>query len=356
MKGQNRLMHCEKLNIFLLFSLALLIFTTVTQIKASARSSQTGNTINGFVFGLQRQPVSDVTVELLDDYSRAISRTRTNSSGRYTFGGLKAGRFSVRVLPFGMDYEEQQQEIEIQNFAASMPSGQTVTSGYENKQLDFYLKLKKGVQTETRTESIFVQEVPEQAKQIYKKALELMDNKKEEEALKELKTSLEIFPDYYDALERLGTEYVKGQHFVPAEILLSRAVQINPRGAKSWYGLAYAQYSQDKINEAIESVQKAISLNQFYVDAFLLEGVLQRRAGRFELAEKQLKKAKEISKNSVAEVHWQLALLYSKNLNRYTDAADELELFLKARPESKDAENIKKLIKQFRDKAKEKTQ
>ena len=309
------------------------------------------NTISGYVFGLERQPVADIDVELLDEFSRLTARARTNSSGRFLFNGLSAGRYRVRVLPSATNYQDQEQEIEIVNITRQTSSG-SVISGFESAQRDFYLILRKDKQLSSRPESIFIQEISPQAKEIYNRAVELLDNKKEEkQGLKDLKSAIEIFPDYYDAIERLGSEYVKLQHYEAAEILLSRAVKINPRGYKSWYGLAYAQYSQNKSNQALEAVQKAISLDSSSLNALILEGILYRLTKNYKQAEKQLRKARDLSKDTVPEIHWQLALLYGNNLNRYREAADELELFLKAEPNNKNAENIKKLIKQFREKA-----
>lgn len=309
------------------------------------------NTISGYVFGLERQPVADVDVELLDEFSRPTARARTNSSGRFLFNGLSAGRYRVRVLPSATNYQEQEQEIEIVNTTRQTTSG-SVTSGFESAQRDFYLSLRKGKQLSGRSESIFVQEISPQAKEIYNRGVELLDNKKDEkQGLKDLRLAIETFPDYYDAIERLGSEYVKLQHYEAAEILLSRAVKINPRGYKSWYGLAYAQYSQNKTNQALESTQKAISLDSSSLNALILEGILHRQTKNYKQAEKQLRKAKDLSKDTVPEIHWQLALLYGNNLNRYREAADELELFLKAEPNNENVENIKKLIKQFREKA-----
>ncbi|MDQ3748489.1 MAG: carboxypeptidase regulatory-like domain-containing protein [Acidobacteriota bacterium] len=309
------------------------------------------NTISGYIFGLERQPVADIDVELLDEFSRPTARARTNSSGRFSFSGLSAGRYRVRVLPSATNYQEQEQEIEIVNITRQTSPGSSVTSGYENVQRDFYLRVRKDKQPSGRSESIFIQEVSPKAKEIYNRAIDLLDNKKEEkQGLKDLKLAIEIFPDYYDAIERLGNEYIKLQHFEAAEILLSQAVQINPRGYKSWYGLAYAQYSQNKSNKALEAVQKAISLDSSSLNALILEGILYRQTKNYKQAEKQLRKARDLSKDTVPEIHWQLALLYGNNLNRYREAADELELFLKAEPDNKNTENIKKLIKQFREK------
>lgn len=81
-------------------------------------------------------------------------------------------------------------------------------------------------------------------------------------------------------------------------------------------------------------------------------GVLMKKTHKYDEAEKQLLKARELSKDTIAGVHWELATLYGNNMKRYADAAKELKLFLKAQPDSKDAESIKALIADFEAKAK----
>lgn len=73
----------------------------------------------------------------------------------------------------------------------------------------------------------------------------------------------------------------------------------------------------------------------------------------FEKAEKNLLKAKKLSNNSLPDIHWELALLYYHDLKRYNEAADELELYLKANPKAENKEQVEKLVKTFRSKAKE---
>lgn len=312
---------------------------------------QFGNSISGYVFGLQRNPVSDVAVEVLDDFSRTIARTRTNASGYYNFNRIPAGRFKVRVLPYEYDYEQQEQEVEIVNFTRDTSAG-VIVSGFDKVQRDFYLRQRRNNQSLRGSGAIFIQEVPDQAKVIYKRAVEFLSNKKELEGLKYLKSAIEIFPDYYDAIERLGMEYTRLGYNEAAQILLSRAVEINFRGFNSWYGLAYSLYSQNKLSEAVKASEKALSLNQSSVDMLLLDAAIYKRLKNYKYSEKQLKKAKEFAKDSVPEVHWQLALLYGNNLSRYQEAADELEIYLKMQPNNANAENIRKLIVIFREKAK----
>ncbi|MCB1023836.1 MAG: hypothetical protein KDB79_05590, partial [Acidobacteria bacterium] len=82
---------------------------------------------------------------------------------------------------------------------------------------------------------------------------------------------------------------------------------------------------------------------------FLL-GMSLRKIQEFEKAEEAFLKAKELADGKSPDIHWNLALLYAHNLNRYKDAAKELELYLKAKPDIQNKEAIKKLIKEFKNK------
>ena len=315
-------------------------------------ASGQGNSIGGHVFGGDRKPLSDVNVELLDDYSRTISRGRTNASGRYFFTGLTAGRFVVRVLPLGTNYEEEEQEVEIVNFVRQSAAGGTQITGHASEQRDFYLRRRFVPSGLSAPSTIFVQEVPANAKQLYKTGLEQLENKRTQEGYDSIKAAIEAFPQYFAALETLGIEYVKAGHFEAAEILLAVALQVNPRSYKSWYGLARAYEARKKYSESLGAVEKAIEQNGAAAEALFLSGSLLRQAKEYEKAEKQLLKVRELAGDLMPDVHWELALLYGNGMKRYKEAAKELRAYLKARPEDKNAENIKKLIVEFEEKAK----
>lgn len=352
-------MKIHKLSVVhvIIFAAAVIALIPIFSPESATVRAQGGNSITGYVFGLSRQPLEYIEVELLDDFGRLVKRVRTSGSGYYSFDRISSGNFRVRVKPLGSDYEEQERAIEIVNFGRSTISGGSVTGGFSNEQVDFFLKLRKGA-TE-KTGAVFVQQVPEEAKKLYEKAVQDLDNKKEKEGLQGLLQAIEKFPDYFMALERLGTEYVqKGasakKYYEASQILLSKAVTVNPRGFRSWYGLAYSLYSLDKYDEASTAVAKALEIYPNWADALLLNGVLLRQAKKFDEAEKQFLKAKEFSAGTTPMVHWHLALLYGNDLKRYRDAAKELRLFLKAQPDSKNAQQIEKLIADFEAKAEQK--
>lgn len=344
-------MKFRKLFYLLVLAFALTVWAPFVSSKNSSAYAQ--NRIGGFVFGVNRQPIPDLDVELQDDYYRTVGRTRTNSSGRYSFSGMREGRFTIRVITSGTDYEERQNTIEIMNFTGTDRQGNLRTSGYVSEQSDFYLKLRKGV-TLTNV-VVFAQEIPPEAKSKYEKAIAELEHKRVPEALSAFMAALEIFPTFYDALERLGTEYIKlgrPETFGAAAILFTKAVEVNPRGFNSWYGLAYSQYSLGNSPEAVKAVKKAIELKENAAEAIFLFGVLLKKTGKYDEAEKKLLKAKDLANGSIPSIHWELATLYGNNLNRYADAAKELKLFLKVQPDSKDAEKIRRLIADFEAKAK----
>lgn len=315
----------------------------------SASASGQGNSISGHIFGVDRRPVADVDVELLDDLSRTLQRVRTNSSGRFFFYRVPSGRFKVRVLPFQTDYEEQEQDIEIVNFSRGTGSGDDRISGVTNEQRDFYLRLRKGATLGTAG-SVFAQDVPPEAKKLYDAAVMDLKEKRTKQAYAELKASIEIFPKYFAALELLGTEYLNAAYFEAAQVLLTIATEVNPRSFKSWHGLSYSLYSQKKYPAAIAAIEKAMEINGSVPEGMLLNGVLLRRTQKYAEAEKQLSKAKELYGDTVPEIRRELGLVYADE-KRYKDAAKELKSYLKARPEAKDAGAIKAMLTEIEGKA-----
>jgi len=67
-------------------------------------------------------------------------------------------------------------------------------------------------------------------------------------------------------------------------------------------------------------------------------------------AELAFKRANELTKGKVAEIHKLLAKVYSVQ-KRYGEAADELELYLKTQSDTADDVRIQELIKEMRAKA-----
>jgi tetratricopeptide (TPR) repeat protein len=339
-------------------SLFLGFFIILNVISVTAQ-----NSIHGMVFDNTGKPVSNINVELLDEYEQFLRRTETRGGGTYSFSNLRAGIYYILIRTGGTPFQEVKERIElgITNRSIRNASGAVVgVSGADTQQVSFYLKLNSEYENQNpqTTDVIFAQNVSENARQKYEDALRNIKDNKNDEALINLKAAVIIFPEFFDALEKLGELYLSQQKFTEAENILKKAVEVNPKSFVCFFNLAIAQNNLKKKVEAVNTLKEANDLVPDSINSHLLLGIIQRDLKNFKESETAFIKAKKLGDNQVPDVHWNLALLYYYDLKRYPDAADELELYLKTlSPEAKkgreeEINRIKKLIKTLRDKSK----
>ena len=159
---------------------------------AQGGSIQASNSITGGVYDENGRPLSDVDVELQDEYYKSVgNRGKTSFSGRFIFNRLIPGRYRVRVMPFKYGYDEQVQDVDL----ASNNRG-TASFGSEIATLDFRLR-KRIADTDSLgvANAIFAQEVPKTAEELYVQAISDLREKKETACILKLKQALEILPE-----------------------------------------------------------------------------------------------------------------------------------------------------------------
>jgi Flp pilus assembly protein TadD len=322
-------------------------------------SSVFASNIQGIVYDKQRNYLADVDVELLNDYYQMIQRTRTDGSGRYNFDGLGDGRYTIRVLAFRYDFEDQEIPLEIYTQAIqSSANGSQIVQGTGTFIQDFYLLPKKGGLRDAELGVVFAQEIPKEAKAAYDAAIEDFSKKRDDAGFENLKKALRIFPTYYNVLHRFGLELFIRKQYLEAAQAFMEAVKVNDKSPTSFYYLGYSFFNMG------EKYYKAAltSVNQAYIQApaspqvLLLYGRVSRAAGKFTDAEKYLLQAKKVVAGKSPEILWELALLYGNNMQKYNQAADELELYIKAsKLNDQEKETTRKLIAEFRNKAKTQT-
>ena len=309
------------------------------------------STIMGIVYDNQRNPLPDVDVELLDDFYRLINRARTSTSGRYEFGGLKDGRYTVRIMAFRFDYMDENASVEIATIV-SVPN--QIGNGFFTQ--DFYLKPRKGSLSDTELGIIFAQNVSKEAERAYQNGVKLISQKKPDEGIAQLREAIKIVPDYYLALHRLGKElFSKGEYGEAAQVFL-KATEVNPKSATSFYYLGNCLAKLNYNKAAIVALNQSLVLAPLSYQVLYVLGKAEISESKYTDAEKHLLEAKKLSKTAIPEIHWELALIYGNNLKKFDEAANELELYLKAgKFDDEHISKVKKLISNFRERAKSKS-
>jgi tetratricopeptide (TPR) repeat protein len=313
--------------------------------------AQNRNSIEGRVLTNNDKALSNVRVFLLNDGYGQRAVTYTDGSGRYQFRNLSAGNYYIQVEPAGTGYERQSVRVEVNPYN---PSG---TAAAETFRVDIILKLEKPAQKTdeeivTGTEGVvFVQEVPAAAKEAYQQGALSLKKDDLKGAEISLTRAIELFPDYYDALEMLGSMYVRHDYYDAAAPLLNHAVEINRNAWHSFYGLGVSLLELNKRPEGLEALRRAVTLNPKSINASTRLGLELAKDDRFaDEAIKLLTTTTQIAGKRLPDAYLALASLYSKK-RQYKEAADALNGYLIALPTSDQRENIKLKIEDLRKKA-----
>ena len=311
--------------------------------------------LQGFfgVFGTVRdedgRTISGIRVSIVDENYQPRGTVITDSTGHYRFKNLRAGSYYLRVEPTGLPYEEYSKQIDLYSMTPR-------ASTFEEPTLeDIVLKRKRSRANSIGTPAVvFVQSVPPAAREEFERASNRIKEKNWTVGIAALKKAIEIFPQYFDALELLGTQYVKLLQFDNAIPILTRAIAVNNKSASTLCLLGVAQLKLGQRNESIESLRSSIALDPVNPNSFLMLGVAHGEAGSLDQAESALKKAYEQGGADVADAHLYLAGIYNKR-ERFSDASRELELYLKEAKGLKDKSQIKGMIVRLKAKDRSKT-
>lgn len=134
----------------------------------------------------------------------------------------------------------------------------------------------------------------------------------------ELKTAIELSPNYAEAYSNLGLVYKKENRLDDALAVFSKAVQINPGYASVYNHMGATYLAQQKYNDAIKAIRKAIDKDRGFADAYYNMGLAYlglyaqsgyKDFGKRDQAEMLLKRATEINPKLI-DVHITLAQLY----------------------------------------------
>lgn len=331
---------------------ALTFAVTVVQFSFAPSPIQARNTIEGRVTTTDHRPLSELRVFLQNDAYSQIATAYTDGGGRFRFANLASGVYYVQVEPGVLPYERQTQQVEARAFNERRGGGGEVF------RVEFVLKASESAKTAS-TDSVsggkavlFYQPVPEAAKKEYTDALKSLEKNDFKKATTSLNRAIEVFPDYYDALELLGTEYVKQKQYQPALPLLAHAVEVNKDGWRAIYSLGIAQFESGNRLDAIRSLRRSVELNPNSANTNMWLGLaLAPDPDARSEAIQALERTVKIAKDSVPMAYFYLGGLYSKN-NQYHEAAKAFETLLRIAPQIGERDKLKKLIEEYRQKEK----
>lgn len=321
----------------------------------SSASLQARNTIDGRVSTSDGRSISNARITLQNDSYSNVGSSYTDAAGRFRFMNIANGNYNVILEPGPgtPDFERQSQWVQAQAFNSRRSGGGEVF------RVDFVIKPRASSNPVLHNSGVdpnvivFHQDIPENARKEYGRGIKQIEKGDVNSATQSLKKAIEIFPNYYDALELLGTQFVKSKDYNSAKPLLIKAVEINRDGWRGFYSLGIAQMETKEPSEGIKSLKRAAELNPESPNVNMRLGmaIAPYDSARAE-AIHSFERVTQLAKDSVPLAYFYLGVLYGKS-ERYGEAADTLEHFLHIYPQAGEQDKLKQIIAQYRQKSKE---
>jgi Tfp pilus assembly protein PilF len=317
--------------------------------------AQTGM-LRGKVHGSNGAFVNNATVELRGATGAVIGQIFSRNDGDFAFSRLGAGEYEVLVTMSG--YEPTIQIVELKESIRASPSSDVIT---EVVTIEVVLRpLAEPVLSPPGTS--FAQDVPKAARDAYLRGISKIREGKSDEGIASLREAVAEFNDYFDAHLALGFEFYRLGKDSDALEALERARQINDKGAAVYYTFGMVMVRQQKFRAAEYAFGKAAEFNDAHVNAHfnhavaLIEVALRTKEPSevktvLAHADRELDRAWDLSGKRLNTVFLQRARVHEER-GDYEAAARQLEEYLKAETNAKDAAGVKEAIAKLRDKKK----
>jgi tetratricopeptide (TPR) repeat protein len=296
------------------------------------------NSVTGMVLTPDGQRVERRLPVRLVTSTRGDRVTTTDEYGNFGFRGLIPGDYML-VIDKEKDYESYTSPLTV-----IQPRG----FGAQNYNVSIRLKFKKGVAAKPGVVNADLAKVPKHALETYNKAIELGKSGNREGAIQQLQSAISEYPEFPDAYNEMGVQYLKLGDVQKADDAFAAALKIDPKAFGPMMNHGIALFSMKQYSNAETVLRDVVSAKDDSAVGHYFLGQAVAYLGKFDEAEKELLLAIKLGGDAtMKEAYRLLGIIYSaKKENKR--AADELETYLKLNPTTPDAEQLRETIKKLR--------
>jgi tetratricopeptide (TPR) repeat protein len=177
-------------------------------------------------------------------------------------------------------------------------------------------------------------QAPADAREAYENALKAISANQPDEAVRELSRAVEIYPNYFRALNDLGVVLMKLKRLDEAASAFERAISLGPRIFYPRLNLAIVRTKQARYKEAIAILDKVHKENPALVEVRTPLADALMAAGNLDEAERHLRAAlsdKRLDRASSGNTYYLLGLLLNRK-QKSEEAVDALQKSAKILP------------------------
>jgi Tfp pilus assembly protein PilF len=335
----------------LLIFLLIVACPAVALAQGSGRSTQGTNgnhVITGYVFfpsGRRAEGTIQVKLQSLNAGELSVI---ADSSGSFMFSSLSPGNYTVVVIA-GDEYEIGREAVFIDTDLdlSRMDVPVIKTSRRYTVMVTLQLKHQSANHSKGSVVNAALAEVPENARTLYEKSLELARAGDSLKAIDNLKAAISLFPKFPLALNELGVQFLKVNQPHKAIDPLRSATKLSPEAFLPKLNLGIALLETNQFTEAETQLRECLKQNDSVPTAHMYLGIALTKSRNYIDAEKELRRAIELGGSQLGLAHKFLGGIYWGK-REYRLAADELETYLRLTPNAQDAERVRGTITELR--------
>src|SRR5229473_8252272 len=306
------------------------------------RGSGGRSTIQGRVFFPSGRSVDQRLKVTLSSVGAGEVVAYSDDSGAFSFRRLANGTYTV-VVDAGKEYLPARETVVIAEPTRRGGTGSVFT-------VQLQLQLKGNVANKAALLDATLAAVPKPARDEYQKALQAEQEGDSRKAVEHLKSAVNLFPEFMLAYNEMGAQYFRLGQLDDAAEALTRAIKIDPTAFSPRLNYGIVLFYKNQYQEANVQLTRALEINETSGRAHLFRGRTFIRLNNLETAEKDFLHAVALGGSpDINEAHRFLGGIYREQKN-YARAVEELESYLRLVPNTKDADQIRQIIKDLRDK------
>ncbi len=301
------------------------------------------NTLRGNIYYANgRRADKRVKVKLRSIYGEQF--TMSDDSGSFSFRRLTGGTYNV-IVDAGNEFDLAYETVDfIEGARRRDDPGQVQT-------VQITLYPRQAAAKSVGTVDAASAGVPEEARTLYKEALDSAQTGNSKKAIEQLNAALKLYPSFMSALNELGVQHMRLKQYDRSEEAFQQALKLAPQAFTPHLNYGILLIMKKDFVKAATELQRAAQIDGSSAAAHLNLGKAFVNLAIYNKAEKELQQAIGIGGEESIEAHRYLAAVYIETRESIR-AADALEKYLSLSPKAKDADRIRGIIKQLRSQAK----
>jgi len=186
---------------------------------------------------------------------------------------------------------------------------------------------------------------PKDARKAFEKGLDAVKKSKPDEAQKEFEKAVETYPKYASAWFELGRVYEQRDHPEEARKAYNQALAADSKYINPYERLYLMALKEAKWQEVADTTDRVLRLNPFnFPGAYYFNAVANLQLQHLDVAEKNAREALKLdSGQRNPRINYVLGVILAQKQD-FAASAECLRAYLKAAPEAKDAETVRKQL------------